>query len=196
MTGPSSPAVTDAGRPEGQAGSPADGTYGTLDFQRMRHKSQLVKIACDIAAVAKRYRKIHRSLFGLSMRRVLHVLQHNKLRDFAALEIELDSIAAESKLIQQVIDNMGFDYQPKHANMITTIRDALKLYAEAISGAALELNLICRNLRCESAGETGFAGYSTDKFQRDKVAYDSTVQEIRRRGTRLTELFENFKLGQ
>ncbi|MDH3640373.1 MAG: hypothetical protein OES09_18195, partial [Gammaproteobacteria bacterium] len=119
----------------------------------MRPKTQLVKIACDIAAVAKRYKKIHHALFGFSVRRLLQTLQRNKLTDFAALQIELDSIAAESKSIQHAIDNADFDLS-KQAETIIAIRDALKEYAKVVSDAALELNLICQNLRRESEGET------------------------------------------
>lgn len=157
----------------------------------MRPKTQLVKIACDIAAVAKRYKKIHHALFGFSVRRLLQTLQRNKLTDFAALQIELDSIAAESKSIQHAIDNADFDLS-KQAETIIAIRDALKEYAKVVSDAALELNLICQNLRRESEGETGFADYSVSQFRCDKIAYDASVQELRRWGTRLTELFEKF----
>jgi hypothetical protein len=192
MTASSTPARTDADQPEQQADEHAGGLPGTMDAHRIRHKSQLVKIACDIAAVAQLYKKIHHTLFGFSMHRVLRALQHNESTDFAALETELDSIAAESKLIQQAIDDNGFGHLPKHANTIIATRDALKIYAETVCDVTLKLNQICQNLRRENAGETGFAGYSAEQFQHDKAAYDASVQEFKRRGMRLTELFEKF----
>ncbi len=173
-----------------QPGEHMAGSPGIIDAQRIQHKSQLLKIACDIAAVAQRYKKIHHTLFGFSMRRVLHTMQHNELADFAALKIELDSIEVESKLVLQAIDDTGLRNLPKHANTIATIRDALKIYAETVSRAALKLKLICQNLHRESTRETGFADYSASQFQQDKAAYDATVQEFRRRGTQLTGLFE------
>ncbi len=178
--------------PGQQADAQTGGSFGAMDAHRIRHKSQLVKIACDIAAVAQRYKKIHHTLFGFSVRRVLHALQTNRLTDYETLELELDSIVAETKCIQQAIDNIGLCDLPKHANTIIAMHNTLEKYAEAVSDVTLQLNRICRNLRCESTVEAGFKGYSDSQFQHEKAAYDACVQEFRRRGTQLTELFEKF----
>jgi hypothetical protein len=158
----------------------------------MRRKAQLVAIACDIASVAKRYQKIHHEFFGISMRRILRTLQSDMLMDFPSLEIELESIEAESKCIQQTLDNVGLDGPPRHVKTAIAIRDALAEYAKAVSDAALNLNLICRSLHRESRCETGFADYSAGRFRHDKAVYDASVQEFRRWGARLTELFKTF----
>jgi len=181
--------------PEQPTDARAGGSLGTLDAQRTQFKSRLIKIACDIAAVAQRYKIAHQTLFGFSLRKVVHALQHKKSTDFAVLEIELDTIAQQSKCIQQAIENTDFNNLPKHADTIIAIRDALKEYIDAVSGATSNLNQICRNLHRESARDTEFTDYSAGQFQDDKAAYDATVQEFRRCGTKLTALFADFNLG-
>ncbi|GAG57018.1 unnamed protein product [marine sediment metagenome] len=81
---------------------------------------------------------------------------------------------------------------PKRARTAIAIRDALQEYSKAVSDAALNLNLICRSQYRESQGETQFTDYSAGQFRNDRAVYDASVQEFRRWGTRLTELFKKF----
>ena len=192
MTAPLMPVVTGAGQVEQRPGIAVCGSSGTLDTQRMKRKAQLVRSACDIAAVAKRYQNVHHVVFGFSVRRILYALKIGKLTDFPALEIELDSIEAASKSIQRTMSNAGFDGLPRRAKTAIAIRDALEEYSKALSDAALNLNLICRSLYRESQGETRFTDYSAGQFRNDRAAYDASVQEFRRWGARLTELFKKF----
>ena len=158
------------------------GSSTAVDFQQGSVKTHLVRLACEIAGIAKRYRKIHGTLFGLSVHRALHP----NSTDFTALEIELDSIEAESKHIQYAI----VEVKPERQTTIIWIHDALQQYAKTIFDVALTLKLICQNLRRESEGDVDLANYSSGQLQHDKVAYDAHVQELHRWGTRLTELFE------
>lgn len=192
MTGPVSPAAKGTHQPEQQSDLRVNGSSGAFDPERIRHKAQLIRIACDIAAVAKRYRRVHDVLFGFSVRKALHTLRPDKRTDFAALEIELDSIEAESKRIQDTIGDTGFCDPPKRAKTTKAICDSLNEYSKALTDAALKLNLICRSLRRESENAVGFTDYSTGQFRQDRAAYDASVQQYRRWGARLTELFDKF----
>lgn len=193
MTEPVLPTATGGkGQVEEHAGVNAGGSSGIHDSQHLRYKAQLIRIACDIAAIAQRYQKIHHALFGFSVHRVLHALQPGKHVDFAALEVELDAIEAESANIQHDFNNADFNDLPKHAKTIITIRDALRQYTKAVRAVTSKLNHICRSLRQEGEGEMEFTNYSKNQFQRDKAAYDACLQEFRRWGVRLTELFEKF----
>ena len=189
---PSSPITAGTLSSENQAWLQASGVVETLDPQRMEHRAKLIGIACDIAAVAKRYRKIHDGLFGFSVRKILTTVQPDKLTDLATLEAELGSIDAESKRIQSTFGDAEFNDLPKRAKTIIAIRDALVEYTEALIGAAGKLRLICCNLRREQEGEIAFAHYSAHQLREDKVVYDASVQEFRRWGTRLRELFDKF----
>lgn len=173
-------------------GSSTDDLAGVLDLQRVELKAKLVKSACEISAAARRYQKIHHQLFGFSMRRVLFARQPDKLTEFAPLEMELDSIDAESRRVRGAVNGPAFDKLPRHATTIVSVHDALDKYAGAVTEAAVKLNHICRSLRRESEGESGFGDYSVVHLRRDKAAYDDCVQDFKRWGARLTELFEKF----
>ena len=192
VTDPPAPSVTGTLRSEDQAWLQANGLADTLDPHRLQHRSELIRVACDIAAVAKRYRKIHHALFGFSVRKIFYAVQPDKLMDLAALEIELDLVDTESRRIQQTIGDTGFNDIPKRAKTIIATRDALVAYIEALIDTSQKLSLICRNIRREREGETAFAHYSANQLQRDKAVYDASVQEFRRWGTRLKELFDKF----
>lgn len=193
MTVPVSPTVSGGDyQSEEQPGSHTDGSSGISDAPRMRLRAQTIRIACDIAAVAQRYQKIHHALFGFSVRRILQALQPKKHEDFETLAVKLDSIQRASKQIQLAFDNADFVDLPKHAKSLIAVRDALKGYTEAVSNVALTLKIICQNLHREGKGETGFVDYSASQFRRDKTVYDASLQEFRRWGARLTELFEKF----
>ena len=158
----------------------------------MEHRAKLIGVACDIAHVAKRYRKIHQELFGFSVRKILQTAQPDKLKELASLGAELTSIDMESKRIQRTFGDASFTDLPKRAKTMVAVRDALLEYTEALISAAGQLNLICCNLRREQEGEMAFAHYSAHQLRQDKAVYDASVQEFRRWGTRLTELFEKF----
>ena len=192
MINPSAPVTTGTLSSENQAWLRASGLADTLDPHRMEHRAKVIGIACDIAAVAKRYRKIHHALFGFSVRKILRAVQSDKLTDLARLEAEMDSIDTESKRIQRTIVDVDLSDLPKRAKTIIAIRDALLEYTEALIITAGKLNLICSSLRREQEGEIAFAHYSAHQLRQDKAMYDASVQEFRRWGTRLTELFNKF----
>ena len=192
MINPSESVTTGTLSSESQAWLQASGLVDTLDPHRLEHRAKLIGIACDIAAVAERYRKIHHKLFGFSVRKILWAAQPDKLIDLATLEEELDSIDTESKRIQSTFGDAKINDLPKRAKISIAIRDALFEYTEALINATGKLNLICGNLRREQEGEMAFAHYSAHQLRQDKAVYDSSVQEFRRWGMRLTELFDKF----
>lgn len=192
MINPSAPVTTGTLSSENQAWLQVSGVVDTLDPHRMEHRAKLIEIACDIAAVAKRYRKIHVGLFGFSVRKILRAVQPDKRMDLATLEAELGSIETESKHIQRAIGDADFNDLPKRAKTLIAIRDALLEYTKALISAAGKLNLICCSLRREQEGEIALADYSAHQLHQDKAVYDASIQELRRWGTRLRELFDKF----
>ncbi|MDJ0956336.1 MAG: hypothetical protein QNI91_05755 [Arenicellales bacterium] len=189
---PSAPVTAGTLSSENQTWLQVSGVVETLDPHRMEHRAKLIGIACDITSVAKRYRKIHDGLFGFSVRKIVMAAQPGKLTDLASLEAELDSIDAETKRIQRTFGDADFNDLPKRAKMSIAIRDALVEYTEALVSSAGKLSLICSNLRREQEGEIAFAHYSSHQLRQDKAVYDASVQEFRRWGTRLRELFDKF----
>ncbi len=192
MINPSAPVTAGTLSSENQTWLQVSGVVETLDPHRMEHRAKLIGIACDITSVAKRYRKIHDGLFGFSVRKIVMAAQPGKLTDLASLEAELDSIDAETKRIQRTFGDADFNDLPKRAKMSIAIRDALVEYTEALVSSAGKLSLICSNLRREQEGEIAFAHYSSHQLRQDKAVYDASVQEFRRWGTRLRELFDKF----
>ena len=179
-------------RSEDQTWLQSSGLADTLDPHRLQRRSKQIKIACDIALVAKRYRKTHQALFGFSVRKILGAEQTHKVSDLKAQEIELDLIDRESKSIYSTIADTTYNDLPRRAKTTIAIRDALLKYTEALIDTTVKLNLICRNLRREQEGESAFTHYSTHQLRQDKAVYDASVQEFRRWGTRLMELFDKF----
>lgn len=181
-----------ASSPAGEAGAPAgidlESSPGIIDFQARERRAELLKFACEAAAVGRRYREVHHSLFGVSLRRVLSALQSNRTADYIGLESILDAVQEESRRIEYEMGQCGLENLPRRAKKAIAIRDALPQYVGAVSDAAQELHQICRSLRLEDQGSTEFKDYSTELLRRDRAAYDASVQEIQRWGARLTEL--------
>ena len=70
------------------------------------------------------------------------------------------------------------------------IRDALVEYSEALSAAAAGLKSICENMRHEKEHGLEATASRLQQHRHDKAAYDASVQEFRRCGARLSNLFE------
>lgn len=178
--------------PDAPNGDRADGDLdvspGIIDFQGKERRTELLRIACDIAAVARRYNEVHRAMFGFSMRRILLALQGSRAMDLPALESELESIESAAGRIERELNSDGLDDLPRRAKTAIDFRDALLAYSRAVSDAAHQLQHICHGLESETTGCPESSGYSETRFKHDKAAYDPAVQEYKRWGARLTEL--------
>ena len=99
-------------RSEDQTWLQSSGLADTLDPHRLQHRSKLIRIACDITFVAKRYRKAHQALFGFSIRNILGAGQTDKVMDLKSLETELDLVDTESKRIYSTITDTSYNDWP------------------------------------------------------------------------------------
>lgn len=163
---------------------------GTLDARQPLRKGWVINAACQIASLAKRYQEIHQALFGFSIKNILHAPQNGDPGVLLALEADLDSIKMELEHVRHSIAEMDLSDQPKRARKVIAIRDALEEYSRTVSEAAQKLKLICKNLRYENEHGLEAATSRLRRHRRDKAAYDASVQEFKRWGARLTNLFE------
>ncbi len=187
----SQPPTIDTGRELAGANRASNNTDwpGILDAKQLSGKADVINFACQISSIAKRYKEIHRALFGISIRNVLSASRRRQQQNFDTLELELDTIKTESEQVRSAIADMEFTDLHKRAKKTDTIRKALEEYAKAVADAASKLKLVCQNLYLE---EDSTDNDQLQQYRRDKAIYDASVQEFKRWGTRLTELFDKF----
>lgn len=171
-----------------QAGVDLEFSPGIIDFQARERRAELLKFACEIAAVGRSYREVHHTLFGYSFRRVLSVFNPAMSPDLASLVPLLESIETSASRIELELDQSGLDDLPRRAKTAIAFRDALTQYARAIKEASGMLNSICQCMHKDAPVQAEHASYGDGRFKVDKAAYDASVQEFRRWGERLTEL--------
>lgn len=186
-----SPPANSPNGPAGErAGTGFDLSTGIIDFKVRERRSELLKYGCEVAAVGRRYRETHHTLFGFTVRRALLVLHPDRIPDYAAFESELDTIGEETRRIEYAMVHCGLEDLPRRAKTAIAFRDGLLQYARAVADAAQNLHHLCRCLRQESLANPEFADYSEERFRNDRAVYDASVQEFMRWGARLTELSE------
>lgn len=161
---------------------------GVVDCSpRATYKADLIRIACEVAALGKRYQHVHKQLFGFSLRAMV---RRDGVLDFASMENELRCIVDESRCALHAIHDTGLNEGAKRTNQFVAISEALGEYTGSVVGAASALNTLCEGLRRETGGEALFADYSNRQYRLDKAAYDLVLQQFKRWGARMTELFK------
>lgn len=152
--------------------------------------SHVVLLAQEISRVFNRYKKIHDEVF--SLRKAV------KIPGFHRVHKEIDLLAHEQELA--LLRNEIGDIQATLARIssgdlkrmsVEDLRDALLRYAEALWDTVNKLQIICRNLRLEEEGVERYTDYSRNLFRRDRVTYDDSIQQYKRWGARLNDMFAN-----
>ena len=153
--------------------------------------SRLIDLGCQVAEVHHRYHEIHGAIFGTaSFRLILDALRGRRRRTYHGYAQTLAGLRDELAGLDPEIADLAEKGSAK-----ATEREVLRvllLYMRALDDAMAGLLLIFENLEEDESGyrDTGTDGRSG--FTRDKLAYDHTLSELERLGTRLNRLFANY----
>jgi hypothetical protein len=150
--------------------------------------TQLVRLAYQVAAVGGQRKKIHKAMFGFSLRKALHPAQPHRSADLAAHEQQLEALREDTRAVRQALEKVDFDDITKRSSLNLWIHEALGEYVSAELGAIDALQAICSDLEADTPGSADSGGFR----RAHKVAYDASVQEIKRWGDRLDSLFANY----
>lgn len=152
--------------------------------------SHVLLLAQEISSIFNRYKKIHDEIFS-PKKAVKSPGLSGELKeiDFLAHEQELGLLRKEIGDIQSTLARISSaDFKKMSGE---GLRDALLRYTEALWDTVNKLQMICRNLRLENKGAGRYMDYSTALFGKDRLTYDDSIQQYKRWGARLNEMFAN-----
>jgi len=146
--------------------------------------------AYALSSIFARYKEIHDKVFKISILNPVGFEGRSSLEPLRAYEQELVSLRKELGAIQEQL----FDLEKKKARKKRTKGDVLDVvteYTNALSETINQLQYICKNLRLENAGDRSLISYSEKEYKEDCAAYDDSIQEYRRWGSKLKAVFAN-----
>ena len=152
--------------------------------------AHVVLLAQEVSRVFNRYKKIHDEVFSLRNAVKISAFHrgHREI-DLLAHEQELALLRNEIGDIQATLT--GISSVDLKRISVEDFCDALLRYSEALWDTVNKLQVICRNLRLEHEGVERYSDYSMEFFRRDRVTYDDSIQQYKRWGARLNDMFAN-----
>ena len=152
--------------------------------------ARIVDLALEASEVLRSYSAVHNELLGVSIRRWAFVAGLRKPIDFPGLEKRL--VDLESKLADIRTELAGLSAQELTKRAKDDLQVELDMYAQALARAIDKLRVICRRMDEAEKADADQTPYTTEKLNRDKVAYDDAVQEYKRHGIRLNRLLSTY----
>jgi len=154
--------------------------------------ARLVTLALDASNLLSRYKAVHNRLFGFSIRKAF------TSSGYSAKDLDLPDCHDQLIAIQTGLKNIASDV--KHLDEAELkgkrgeqLHKCLNTYIEAMTETVDKLDFICRNLRREKEGQSEMRKYQgSQQFRKHAAAYDDSVQELRRVGTRLNDVLKGF----
>jgi len=150
--------------------------------------ARVYDLACDVAKLREEYVGIHQRVFALRFPVFFGARRDDEdygelLQRLAGLEAQLCDIASQVKALSH--EDLARRGSPQ-------IQAALSSYVPALAESVARLETICQHLDQEQRDPAGASHYSSTELRQDKIGYDDAVQEYRRHGARLQELFQQF----
>lgn len=152
--------------------------------------ARIITLGCKVLDVRRRYAKIHETLFGVSVRRVINLVRGREcsvcqscITDISALERELRSIQAD------IEDLPAEEHTAREAESLLT---ALLGYIETLLQTMMNLQQICRKLVEEGDSYRNSSTATPSRFQHDKIDYDYSLRELETLSTKLNHLFSSY----
>lgn len=153
--------------------------------------AQVISLACELAGVARRYNRVHDAVFKVSLRQALRFSEKpNANVDFEMLAVELGQLHDEAEALAATAAGLSGDELPKRAG--EAMRDSVAGYGRGLCTAIERLREICEHSRRDATAAGAGAAEDAARQTHRKAAYDDSLQELKRRGARLNELFESF----
>jgi len=150
--------------------------------------ARVYDLACDVAKLREEYAGIHERVFAVRLPVLFGMRRDNEdygelLQRLAGLQARLTDIASQVKALSH--EDLARRGSPQ-------IQAALYGYVSALAESMARLETICQHLDQEQRDPGGASQYSVSALRQDKIGYDDAVQEYRRHGARLQELFQQF----
>ena len=152
--------------------------------------AHIIDLACDITEVRSRYLKIHDAVFGLSLRRSAYLIGRGTSAFYGDRERELCALEEQLVKLESVLAQVDSDELTRRAGR--QVHAALMEYTSRLATTVIHLKEICGKLSLDEAEYRRLADNGDSRFRRDKIRYDCSVQELRRRGAKMNELFSTF----
>ncbi len=153
--------------------------------------AQVISFACELAGVARRYKLVHDALFKVSLWQALRFSENPYASvDVEILAVELGRLHDEAEALAATAAGLSGDELPKRAG--EAMRDSVVEYGQGLCTAIERLREICEHSQHETTAAGASAAEDAARQTHQKAAYDDSLQELKRRGARLNELFESF----
>ncbi len=152
--------------------------------------AHIIDLACEITEIRSRYLRIHDAVFGLSVRRSASVLQRRTSAFYGDRERELSVLEKELAEMESALAEVNSDEMTKRAR--NEVHAALMQYTEKLVAVVADLKRICGNLSLDEAGYRRLSDTGESRFRHDKIRYDYAIQELKRWGAKMNELFATF----
>jgi len=146
--------------------------------------ARLYELAHDASTIREQYGRIHESAFALRLP------GFRKRESYADLTQQLAEVGSQLAEIERSVDALSPEELTKRG--AKQIHATLLAYTRALAESVAGLAKICLQLDKEQQGLPGYSRYSSADLRGDKIAYDDSIQEYRRHGAALQQLFDKF----
>lgn len=152
--------------------------------------AHIINLACEITGIRSRYLRIHDSVFGFSVRRSASLLQRRAPIFYGDRERELCALKEQLVELESALARVDSDELTKRAR--NEVHATLVQYTGRLVATVGHLKEICRNLSLDEAAYRRSADNGESRFRHDQIHYDYSIQELKRWGAKMNDLFSSF----
>ncbi|MCU7935496.1 MAG: hypothetical protein KZQ99_11530 [Candidatus Thiodiazotropha sp. (ex Dulcina madagascariensis)] len=153
--------------------------------------TNLINLGCGVSDIHRRYAEIHKALFGVSSyRMILYALQGKMSTVYSDYAHRLGDLQAELAELERQIHNISDSDLPMRS--AADLYECLTEYTRTLHQVITELKSICGFFKNKDQSLQDSADGGQSRLNQDKVAYDYSIRELERLGTKLNKLFSSF----
>ena len=153
--------------------------------------AKIISLGCKAADIHHRYSAVHSSLFGaFSYRLVITALLGKTERSYGKYEQTLDGLWKELVGLDEQIAGTTAEERVSHGS--DQLHQILIDYTHTLHDVIAHLQDICRKLREDEEEYRTLDAKGQSRFNRDKIAYDHSIIQLERLGTKLNKLFSTY----
>ena len=152
--------------------------------------TRIISLGCDVVNVRNRYTRIHETVFGVSVKRVVDLMKGRECSVCRTCAGELDDLEKELCAIQAEIEAIPPEERPPRG--AEPLRATLLRYIKVLLRAMKSLEGICRRLGEEGERYRESVNGERSRFRQDKVDYEYLIVELENLGTKLNRLFSSY----
>ena len=152
--------------------------------------ANVINLGAEVAAVHRRFSKVHAKVFGLSYRKVVSTVQGHEAEFYRNKVRKLQGLEERAARREAEIPEHGDERQSSRAK--EQIRELLLEYTRTLLDAIVRLKGMCLNLDQDGDRYRDAAGKEKSRFSRDKVEYEYTLQQLERLGRKLDKIFASY----